>query len=149
MTKFRKGDVVQRVGCGTYGSQNGMSIGDTDIVIAVVEDICGDDLILKRFGGGHDGRYFALFSDDSLPDAPTDVLYVDQYTAVTGRRTSLHNGNGEGVRVRLSPYEATLISVSVGSAGWRSRLDADSALQLAHDLRRMAMDIKRKEKLNA
>lgn len=148
MTKFKKGDVVKRVGHGYVTTYHGMCVGDTDTVVGVHPGVNDTDMLsLDKFGDGHSSRFFELVNDDPLPDAPTDVLYIDQYTAVTGRRSVVRDG--AGVRVRLSPYEASLISVSVGGSCLWSRLDADSALQLAHDLRRMAMELKRKEKLNA
>lgn len=77
---------------------------------------------------------------DELPPAPESTLYMSS----AGRRkltvSSISGVVQLNVRLRdSSGYEDTL-----GYA-----LDPDAALQLAHDLRRMAMDIKRKEKANA
>ena len=141
MTKFKPGDVVRRTGHGITSNYRGMHIGDVDTVIEAT-----GSLHLANFGGGHDPAYFELVFNYRLPDAPTDVLYIDQYTAVTGQ--SIAARDGAGVRVRLDPYGYPLISVQVGAAGLQTRLDADSALQLCHDLRRMAMELKRREKLN-
>lgn len=79
---------------------------------------------------------------DELPPVPGSVYYPDMYTLLTGRRAA---GGTSGLTVRQSPYTAEAISLSIDHSKW-TRLDADAALQLAHDLRRMAMDIKRKEK---
>lgn len=83
--------------------------------------------------------------DDELPPVPDSVYYPDMYTLLTG----LHAfGGTSGLTVRQSPYTAEAINLSIDGSKW-TRLDADAALQLAHDLRRMAMDIKRKEKASA
>lgn len=83
--------------------------------------------------------------DDELPPAPDSVYYPDMYTLLTGRSA---RGGTSGLTARKSPYTPEAISLSIDDSKW-TRLDADAALQLAHDLRRMAMDIKRKEKANA
>lgn len=83
--------------------------------------------------------------DDELPPVPDSVYYPDMYTLLTGLYAC---GGTSGLTVRQSPYTAEAISLSIDGSKW-TRLDADAALQLAHDLRRMAMDIKRKEKANA
>ena len=80
--------------------------------------------------------------DDELPPVPDSVYYPDMYTLLTG----LHACKGtSGLTVRKSPYTSEALSLSIDDSKW-TRLDADAALQLAHDLRRMAMDIKRKGK---
>ena len=92
-------------------------------------------------------EYFELYQepDDELPPVPDSVYYPDMYTLLTG----LYACSGtSGLTVRQSPYPSEAISLSIDGSKW-TRLDADAALQLAHDLRRMAMDIKRKEKANA
>ncbi|UVX34754.1 MAG: hypothetical protein [Bacteriophage sp.] len=74
--------------------------------------------------------------DEELPPAPKSVSYIKDY----GRRKLVARSNGDSVNVliRLS-YRG--ITDAVGYS-----MEPDSALQLAHDLRRMAMEIKRKEK---
>lgn len=79
---------------------------------------------------------------DELPPVPDSVYYPDMYTLLTGIRAA---GGTSGLTVRQSPYTAGAISLSIDHSKW-TRLDADAALQLAHDLRRMAMAVKRKEK---
>lgn len=80
--------------------------------------------------------------DDELPPVPNSVYYPDMYTLLTGLQAV---GGTSGLTVRKSPYTSEAISLSIDDSKW-TRLDADAALQLAHDLRRMAMEIKRKEK---
>lgn len=85
--------------------------------------------------------------DDPLPPAPESVMYFNSIR---------DKGNDQCITVRPDNdrcYAGTLcISVHTRGdyAGYQSVcLDPDAALQLAHDLRRMAMEIKRKEKQNA
>ena len=101
-----------------------------------------------------DGDYYPWYAtnfelyqepDDELPPVPDSVYYPDMYTLLTGLYAC---GGTSGLTVRQSPYTAGAISLSIDGSKW-TRLDADAALQLAHDLRRMAMEIKRKEKANA
>lgn len=80
--------------------------------------------------------------DDELPPVPASVYYPDMFELITGRGAI---GGTYGLTLRKSPYTPSAVSLSVDDSKW-TRLDADAALQLAHDLRRMAMDIKRKEK---
>lgn len=80
--------------------------------------------------------------DEELPPVPDSVYYPDMFTLLTGKRAV---GDTYGLTVRQSPYTGEAISLSIDRSKW-TRLDADATLQLAHDLRRMAMDIKRKEK---
>lgn len=89
-------------------------------------------------------EYFELYQepDDELPPVPDSVYYPDMYTLLTGLPAA---GGTPGLTARKSPYTPEAISLSIDGSKW-TRLDADAALQLAHDLRRMAMDIKRKEK---
>lgn len=89
-------------------------------------------------------EYFELYQepDDELPPVPDSVYYPDMYTLLTGIPAV---GGTSGLTARKSPYTSEAISLSIDDGKW-TRLDADAALQLAHDLRRMAMDIKRKEK---
>lgn len=90
-------------------------------------------------------NYFELYQepgDDELPPVPGSVYYPDMFELITGRSAV---GGTSGLTARISPYTPSAVSLSIDDSKW-ARLDADAALQLAHDLRRMAMDIKRKEK---
>ena len=71
--------------------------------------------------------------DDELPPAPTSVSYIKDDAR---RKLEVYN-TGSSVTLLLSLRKVSTLGYS---------LDPDAALQLAHDLRRMAMDIKRKEK---
>ena len=72
----------------------------------------------------------------------TTKRYPDMFTLLTGKRA---DGGTSGLTVRQSPYMAEAISLSIDHSKW-TRLDADAALQLAHDIRRMAMKIKREQR---
>lgn len=80
-------------------------------------------------------------AEDALPPAPKSVLYV----GIQDRQRTLlvrpYNSMTLGSRA-LDLY----ISGEGDGYGKSCSLTPDMALQLAHDLRRMAMDIKRKEK---
>lgn len=71
--------------------------------------------------------------DDELPPAPTSVSYLKD----DGRRKLVAKITGCSVTLLLNLHKVSTLAYS---------LDPDAALQLAHDLRRMAMEIKRKEK---
>lgn len=75
--------------------------------------------------------------DDPLPPAPESVLYIGMQDYYRALRVGRHDGGG-------------VLDLHIGGGvlgdGKSCILDPDSALQLAHDLTRMAMEIKRKEK---
>lgn len=91
---------------------------------------------------------FELYQEpeDELPSAPDKVAYMNSKRGRgDDQRLVLEkdNGDGEGLMyIGVVPKKgSTRAKVEIGI-----NIDPDSALQLAHDLRRMAMDIKRKEK---
>jgi hypothetical protein len=71
--------------------------------------------------------------DDELPPVPRSVSYLKE----NGRRKLVACINGDSVNVTINLSYSGIVGYS---------MEPDAALQLAHDLRRMAMDIKRKEK---
>ena len=74
--------------------------------------------------------------DDELPPVPRSVSYLKE----NGRRKLVASINGYSVNVLMClSYRGIIDAVSYN-------MEPDAALQLAHDLRRMAMDIKRKGK---
>ncbi|QJT70523.2 hypothetical protein KP1_10 [Klebsiella virus 2019KP1] len=81
---------------------------------------------------------FELYQEpgDELPPVPDSVSYLKE----NGRRKLVARINGDLVNLLLS-LSYHNITDAVGYS-----MEPDAALQLAHDLRRMAMDIKRKEK---
>lgn len=68
--------------------------------------------------------------DDPLPPAPESGVYF----------------NHDNSRKATLRAEEAVVALGVDGAARKVRLTADTALVLAHDLRRMAMEIKRKEK---
>lgn len=151
MHKFKVGDKVVRKpgtnnplfelyqGAFDYYTITGMSAGSCLLQL--------DNFIVGVDGPSWDASNFELYQepDDELPPVPNSVYYPDMYTLLTGLQAV---GGTSGLTARKSPYTPEAISLSIDDSKW-TRLDADAALQLAHDLRRMAMDIKRKEKANA
>ena len=96
-------------------------------------------------------EYFALYQepDDGLPPVPASVAYMNS-----------KRDPGNDQRLVLERYSLTdenLLYIGIVPRKNSTRaeqeiginMSPDAALQLAHDLRRMAMDIKRKEKQNA
>lgn len=83
---------------------------------------------------------------DELPPVPASVTYMNsKRDPRNDQRLVLEkdNGCGEGLMyIGVIPRKgSTRAQEEIGI-----NIDPDAALQLAHDLRRMAMDIKRKEK---
>lgn len=81
---------------------------------------------------------FELYQEpeDELPPVPRSVSYLKE----NGRRKLVASINGDSVNVLMClSYRGIIDAVSYN-------MEPDAALQLAHDLRRMAMEIKRKEK---
>nr|DAH76682.1 MAG TPA: hypothetical protein [Caudoviricetes sp.] len=96
-------------------------------------------------------EYFELYQepDDELPPVPDGVAYMN---------SKRDPGNDQRlVLKRYSWTDENLLYIGIVPKKNSARaeleiginIDPDSALQLAHDLRRMAMEIKRKEKANA
>ena len=84
--------------------------------------------------------------DNELPPVPDKVAYMNsKRDSGNDQRLVLEkdNGCGEGLMyIGVIPRKgSTRAQEEIGI-----NIDPDSALQLAHDLRRMAMEIKRKEK---
>lgn len=81
---------------------------------------------------------FELYQEpeDKLPPVPRSVSYLKD----NGRRKLVASINGDSVNVLMClSYRGIIDAVSYN-------MEPDAALQLAHDLRRMAMEIRRKEK---
>ena len=92
--------------------------------------------------------YFNMYQEpeDGLPPVPDKVAYMNsKRDPGNDQRLVLEkdNGDGEGLMyIGVVPKKgSTRAKVEIGI-----NIDPDSALQLAHDLRRMAMEIKRKDK---
>lgn len=149
MSKFKVGDKVVRAGDAPFIEQFRRTQGVKDYYTVTNTSVGGYGLQLDGVSYFEDpipwcAEYFELYQgpDDELPPVPDSVYYPDMYTLLTGLRACKGTS---GLTVRKSPYTSEALSLSIDDSKW-TRLDADAALQLAHDLRRMAMDIKRKEK---
>lgn len=146
MNNFKIGDTVRRVH--TWDASGGLPGGE----VGVVSVLHGNTLVEVEGCGDwwHLSESLELVEqvDDTLPPAPESVRYAtmqyewqgtynDQHLTVsrdtfTGALAMHMQGNTHSTRNKD-------MSLSV-------LLDADDALNLAHDLTRMAMEIKRKEK---
>lgn len=81
--------------------------------------------------------------DDPLPPAPGSVRYNDEYPYRSAYKQTW-------LDVKQDDNQVYIETGQYGeSKGVGMVLSADAALQLAHDLNRMANEIKRKEKQNA
>lgn len=144
MGNFKTGDVVVCMDNTRYTSQ--VKLGVPKVVRSVSP--CGKYLRVFRDDNQEIGGYYAedfiLFQeeqDDPLPPAPESVRYNEGTVGFPFEVKSLLGNNLFPHRIRLG--------VLCGDRDIAHKyvcVDPDTALQLAHDLRRMAMEIKRKEK---
>lgn len=84
--------------------------------------------------------------DEELPPVPTSVTYMNSKRDPGNDQRLVidkDNGDGEGLMyIGVIPRKgSTRAKVEIGI-----NIDPDSALQLAHDIRRMAMSVKREQK---
>lgn len=155
MFKFKVGDKVVR----TVESQTFWRIqGVKNYYIVTDVGVGGYFLQLDGVRDKEDPRpwyapNFELYQepeDDELPPAPTSVLY---YNSTRGKDNFQH--------MLVQPHWVLdgHLSIAIVKSGKKFdplayvdalslNLEPDAALQLAHDLRRMAMEIKRNRKLN-
>lgn len=142
MTKFKVGDVVERTGR-ISGVWRAFAAQDTGPYI-VTSTTSGGWIQLNGYESIHEGlgkhpfddnNFTLVEQDDPLPPAPESAMFRE---AVTGNTLS--------VRVREWDNNVEVWSADRGGSVC---LSAEETLQLAHDLTRMAMEIKRREKQNA
>lgn len=152
MSKFKVGDkVVRTKDCGK--DENFLSKLGRDIYYTVTS-VSGDYWLQVDGWVDRADKHpwyalnFELYQEpeDELPPVPASVSYMNsKRDPGNDQRLVLEkdNGRGEGLMyIGVIPRKgSTRAKVEIGI-----NIDPDSALQLAHDLRRMAMDIKRKEK---
>lgn len=136
MVNFKIGDTVERVEAGA----GGLRAGERGIVTG---SSFGYVLIAGKGSWKHALWTLRLVDeqDDPLPPAPESVRYNEGAVGFTFEVKSLGGNNPFPHRIRLG--------VLCGDCDITHKyvcVDPDTALQLAHDLRRMAMEIKRKEK---
>lgn len=140
MSKFKVGDKVVSSAGAEFTELLRSALGVREYYIITRTSAGGFWLQLdymQRYGDPTPWRAedFELYQepDDELPPAPTSVSYLKD----GGQRKLQAQISGDSVHLLLSLRKVSTLGYS---------LDPDSALQLAHDLRRMAMEIKRKEK---
>lgn len=117
----------------------------------------GDWLQLDNFSYNNDrlqwsAANFELYQepDDELPPAPTSVLYYHSTADADNLQHMLVQPHWElegHLSIAIVKSGKKFDPLAYGDA-LSLNLEPDAALQLAHDLRRMAMDIKRKGKAN-
>ena len=94
---------------------------------------------------GYDASYLLpAIEEEHLPPAPEKVAYREEQGPLNTSATLSIAPSGvmEGLCLHISAVDH-----NTGRTGdVAMRLEPDDILQLAHDLRRMAMDIKRKQK---
>lgn len=126
---IKVGDTVVRTG----GCYRGMLIGDKDTVVGLRGNADHYDVTLLKFGPGHSPNSLRVINNDPLPPVERHVMY----------------NQGHGNRLSLTLLEANQwhpARIRVDLPGVCTVLTPDDALNLCHDLRRMAMEIKRQEK---
>nr|DAW27316.1 MAG TPA: hypothetical protein [Caudoviricetes sp.] len=136
MTKFKVGDVVERTVTDVYC---GLPSGEQGVVSKAV----GNLVWIKGYGDWcHLAESLRLAEqDDPLPPAPESVRYNEGAGGFPFEVKSLRANAYYPNRIRLG--------VLCGDRAITHKyvvIDPDAALQLAHDLNRMANEIKRKEK---
>lgn len=152
MSKFKVGDKVVR------------KPGTNNVGFKEYQGDCSYYIVTNMTSGGHwlqlnnstiDGDYYPWYAtnfelyqepDDELPPVPASVTYMNsKRDPGNDQRLVLEkdNGGGEGLMyIGVIPRKGS----TRAQAGIGINIDPDSALQLAHDILRMAMSIKRKEK---
>lgn len=153
MSKFKVGDKVVRK---AHKNNSSFKSYMGDFAYYVITDITtsGHWLQLDNFTDGGADPYpwyadnFELYQEpkDELPPVPDKVAYMNsKRDPGNDQRLVLDKDNGEGeglMYIGVIPRKgSTRAQMEIGI-----NIDPDSALQLAHDLRRMAMEIKRKDK---
>ena len=155
MSKFKVGDKVVRLD-GTPTVMFQKILGSKEYYIVTYVSNCG--CWIQVDGVQHLGDAapwsainFKLYQepgDDGLPPVPSSVTYLN---------TKRDPGNDQRLVLERPIWlEEGLLYIGIIPKDGSTRaeqeiginMSPDAALQLAHDLRRMAMDIKRKEKLS-
>lgn len=143
MHKFKVGDKVVRkeeMGKDTFFQDR---LGNKTYYLVTSVSDGGYWLQLDRWCSNHNTHPWCVLDfelyqepENELPPVPRSVSYLKE----NGRRKLMASINGDSVNVLMClSYRGTIDAVSYN-------MEPDAALQLAHDLRRMAMEIKRKEK---
>lgn len=144
MTQFKIGDTVVLIE--DYAGEKAGTVFIVQGVYASIEHSDGGLYHLKGLRCNVFGRRLRLHATgDALPPAPESTMYFN---------STRDGGNDQRLIINQSRDYKYRVSLGIVPRGDNTtklaiNLDADAALQLCHDLRRMAMDIKRKEKQDA
>lgn len=142
MSKFKVGDVV--VARMEYPRE--LTKGKEYTIISIAGDRWYRVQTDNGWVNGFTASTFKLIEEEKLPPVPASVSYLN---------TKRDRGNDQRlVLERDSDTDEGLLYIGIVPRKNSTRaeeeiginMSPDAALQLAHDLRRMAMDIKRKEK---
>lgn len=156
MSKFKVGDkVVRTKDCGkdeNFLSKLGRDIYYTVTSVSGAYWLQVDGWVDRGDEHPWYSLNFELYQEpeaDELPPVSDREVYLNfKRDRGNDQRLVLDKDNGEGeglMYIGVIPRNgSTRAQAEIGI-----NIDPDSALQLAHDLRRMAMEIKRKEKRNA
>lgn len=141
MTKFKAGDIV----VGNQDSEvNGVEQGQLYEVVAAEPGYIKTDLNPSYWVRSERFDLYKAASqveqDDPLPPAPESVMYIGRQVLTRILRVKTYT---------VAPGEQ-VVDLHIGGGilgdGKSCSLDPDAALQLAHDLNRMANEIKRRER---
>lgn len=153
MSKFKVGDKVVRTVCGREDEDFLRMLGEAAYYTVTSVSFGGCWLQVNGVSKVYDERPWAAINfelykepEDELPPVPASVTYMNsKRDSRNDQRLVLEKDNGcwEGLMyIGIIPRKgSTRAQEEIGI-----NIDPDSALQLAHDIRRMAMEIKRKEK---
>lgn len=127
MVNFKVGDTVKRVS--GWGLSGGLPAGEVGVVSKSHDN---GPVEIEGYGGRlHNPASLELVTqDDELPPAPESGLYF----------------NHDGTRSASLKLEEETIALGTNASILKVRLTPETALDLAYDLRRMAMEIRRKER---
>lgn len=127
--------------------------GDTGTVCGRASGSAGKGYIvaMDRTGGRpyFSAARLAKLQDDPLPPVPESVMYYNSTRAAFNTQHLIVQPHWElegRLTVAVIKDGGHLFSSSEWGDALSVNLDPDSALQLAHDIRRMAMQIKRNQK---
>lgn len=128
------GDRVELIDSVMYGN---WKVGDTGTVIGPAFGKAGAGYFvdMDKSPGSRvhfSARRLVKFQDDPLPPVPDSVEYREAVLPKLFLRARIRS-DGLGVQMQIADPGVIV-------------LDPDSALQLAHDIRRLAMQIKRNQK---
>ncbi|UVX31195.1 hypothetical protein A1b_00003 [Klebsiella phage VLCpiA1b] len=142
MSKFKVGDVV--VARTEYLRE--LTKGKEYTIISIAGDHWYRVYTDNGEVNGFTASTFKLAEDENLPPAPSNVSYMNTKRDPGNDQRLVLERDGETdeglLYIGIVPRKnSTRAEQEIGI-----NMSPDSALQLAHDLRRMAMEIKRKEK---